>query len=83
MILRKLKFQLDRKSLKVICISFIRPFLEYIRVVSGNRAQYDINEIEKYKKSCSHCYRCIKASIHQQFIKRNWLVNVIFKEKET
>ena len=40
--MRKLKFQLDRKSLQVICISFTRPLLEYVDVVWYNCAQYEI-----------------------------------------
>ena len=47
-IMRKLKFQLDRKSLQVIYMSFIRPLLEYVNVLWDNCAQYEINEIEKY-----------------------------------
>ena len=35
-IMRKLKFQLDRKSLQTIYFSFIRPLLEYADVVWNN-----------------------------------------------
>ena len=46
-IMRKLKFQLDRKSLETIYISFIRPLLEYANVVWDNCTQYESNELEK------------------------------------
>ena len=38
-IMRKLKFQLDRKSLEIIYTSFIRPLLEYSNVVWDNCIQ--------------------------------------------
>ena len=46
-IMRKLKFQLDRKSLETIYISFIRPLLEYANVVWANCTQYESEELEK------------------------------------
>ena len=46
-IMRKLKFQLDRKSLETIYISFIRPLLEYVNVVWANCTQYESEELEK------------------------------------
>lgn len=46
-IMRKLKFILDRKSLEIIYISFIRPILEYADVVWDNCTQYEINALEK------------------------------------
>ena len=45
--MRKLKFRLDRKSLEVICTSFIGPILEYGDVVWDNCSQYEKLEIEK------------------------------------
>ena len=45
--MRKIMFQLDRKSLQVIYMSFIRSLLEFANVVWDNCAQYEINEIEK------------------------------------
>ena len=45
--MRKLKFQLDKKSLQIIYFSFIRPVLEYGDVVWNNCAQYEANELEK------------------------------------
>ena len=46
-VMRKLKFQLDRKSLKIIYFSFIRPLLEYGNVIWNNCAQYEANELEQ------------------------------------
>ena len=46
-VMRKLKFQLSRKSLKIIYFSFIRPLLEYADVVWDNCTQYEANELEK------------------------------------
>ena len=45
--MRKLKFQLSRKSLQIIYFSFIRPLLEYTDVVWDNCTQYEANELEK------------------------------------
>ena len=46
-IMRRLKFQLDRKSLQTIYISFIRPLLEYADVLWDNCTQQEANELEK------------------------------------
>ena len=46
-IMRKLKFQFDRKTLEIICFTFIRPILEYADVVWDNCTQFDQTEIEK------------------------------------
>ena len=40
-VMRKLKFQLDRKSLQIIYFSFIRPLLEYGDVVWSNCTLYE------------------------------------------
>ena len=45
--MRKLKFQLNRKSLQTIYFSFIRTLLEYADVVWDNCTQYEANELEK------------------------------------
>ena len=56
-IMRKLKFQLDRKSLEIIYTSFIRPLLEYSNVIWDNCTQYEENDLEKNpKRSCPYCY---------------------------
>ena len=46
-VMRKLKFQLNRKSLQIIYFSFIRPLLEYADVVWDNCTQCKANALEK------------------------------------
>ena len=48
-IMRRLKFQLDRKSLEIKHTSFIRPLLEYSNVVWDNCTQYESEDLEKIK----------------------------------
>ena len=45
--MRKLKIQLDRKSLEITCTSFIRPVLEYGNEIWDNCMQYEKNSLEK------------------------------------
>ena len=45
--MRKLKFQPDRKYLKTIYFSFIRPLLEYADVLWNNCTQYESNKLDK------------------------------------
>ena len=52
-IMRRLKFQLDRKSLQTIYISFIRPLLEYADVVWDNCTQQEANELEKIQNEAA------------------------------
>ena len=51
--MRKLKFQLDRKSLETIYSAFIRPLLEYADVAWDNCSQYENNEINKIQKEAA------------------------------
>ncbi len=46
-IMRKLKYTLDRKSLEIIYLSFIRPLLEYADIVWDNCTQYEKDAVEK------------------------------------
>ncbi|MCG8096816.1 MAG: hypothetical protein JAZ17_24870 [Candidatus Thiodiazotropha endolucinida] len=46
-IMRNLKYKLDRKSLEIIYIAFIRPILEYGDTIWDNCAQYEKDELEK------------------------------------
>ena len=46
-VMKRLKFQLDRKSLQIIYFSFIRPIIEYADVVWDNCTQYEKSELEK------------------------------------
>ena len=46
-LMRKFKYELDRRSLEIIYISFIRPILEYGDVVWSNCNQQEKQELEK------------------------------------
>ena len=52
-IMRRLKFQLDRKSLQTIYLSFIRPQLEYADVVWNKCTQYELNELDKIQNEAA------------------------------
>lgn len=52
-IMRKLKFQLDRKSLEIIYTVFIRPILEYGNEIWDNCTQYEKDELEKIQKEAA------------------------------
>ena len=45
--MRKLKFELDRKSLEIISRTFIRPILEYGDVLFDHCTNYEKQELEK------------------------------------
>ena len=66
-VIRKLKFQLDGKSLQKIYFSFIRTVLEYADVVWDNCMQYQANELEK---------KSLQSRLH-----RNWCNNLVSIEK--
>lgn len=51
--MRKLKFQLDRESLEIIYISFIRPILEYADTVFDNCTQYTKTELDKIQNEAA------------------------------
>lgn len=46
-IMRKLKYELDRKSLETIYMTFIRPILEYADVLWDNCTQQEKQDLEK------------------------------------
>ena len=46
-LMRKVIYELDRRSLEIIYISFIRPILEYGDVVWSNCNQQETQELEK------------------------------------
>ena len=52
-IMRKLKFNLDRKSLETIYLTFIRPLLEYGDVIWDNCTQYEKNELDKIQNEAA------------------------------
>ena len=45
--MRRLKYELDRKSLEIIYTTFIRPILEYADVIWDNCCDYEKQELEK------------------------------------
>ena len=51
--MRKLKFQLDRKSLEIIYTSFIRPILEYCNEIWDNCADYEKEDLENIQKEAA------------------------------
>ena len=51
--MRKLKFQLDRKSLETIYIVFIRQLLEYGDVIWDNCTQYEKRELDKIQNEAA------------------------------
>ena len=53
-VMRRLKFQLDRKSLQTVCFSFVRPIIEYADTVWNNCTQYKSNELEKIQNEAAH-----------------------------
>ena len=73
-VMRKLKFQLDRKSLERIYFSFIRPLLEYASVVWNNCTQYGSNELEKIQNgAASIVMGAMKlASFHSLYTDTGW-----------
>ena len=72
--MRKLKFQLDRKSLETIYFSFIRPLLEYANVVWNNCAQYESNELEKITNEAARIVTGATklASLHSLYTDTGW-----------
>ena len=52
-IMRRLKFVLDRKSLEIIYLSFIRPVLEYGDTIWENCTQYEKKELDKIQNEAA------------------------------
>ena len=52
-VMRRLKFQLDRKSLEIIYTCFIRPLLEYGDVIWDNCTLYEKNELDKIQNEAA------------------------------
>ena len=48
--MRQFRFDLNRKSLETIYISFIRPLLEYADVIWDNCLHHEKQERKKYKQ---------------------------------
>jgi hypothetical protein len=51
--MRKLKYSLDRKSLEVIYLSFIRPILEYANEIWDNCTLYEKQELNKIQNEAA------------------------------
>ena len=51
--MRKLKFELDRKSLEIIYLTFMRSLLEYANVVWDNCTQYEKLELDKIQNEAA------------------------------
>ena len=45
--MRKLKFELDRKALETIYLSFIRPILEYADIVWDNCSMQEKKDLDR------------------------------------
>ncbi|XP_060607755.1 uncharacterized protein LOC132759899 [Ruditapes philippinarum] len=73
-IMRKFKFQLDRKSLEIIYLSYIRPILEYADVVYTNCTQYEKDELDKIQHEASRIVSGVTklVSIHQLHREVSW-----------
>ena len=73
-ITRKLKFQLDRKSLEIIYTSFIRPLLEYSNVVWDNCTQYESNDLEKIQNEAARIVTGATklTSLQSLYIENGW-----------
>ena len=72
--MRKLKFQLDRKSLEIIYTSFIRPLLEYSNVVWDNCTQYESNDLEKIQNEAARIVTGATklTSLQSLYIETGW-----------
>ena len=51
--MRKLKFKLDRKFLKIIYMVFIRPLLEYADIIWDNCTLYEKQELDKIQNEAA------------------------------
>ena len=51
--MRKLKFQLDRKSLEIINTCFIRPILEYCNEIGDNCADNEKEDLKNIQKEAA------------------------------
>ena len=52
-IMRRLKYEIDRKSLEIIYTTFIRPILEYADVIWDNCGDYEKQELEKIQNEAA------------------------------
>ena len=68
--MRKLKFDIDCKSLEIIYSSFIRPILEYADVIRDNFSYQEKQKLEKKNtnRSRKNCSRGNKTSFNPKVI---------------
>ena len=73
-IMRRLKFILDRKSLEIIYLSFIRPILEYGDTIWENCTQYEKQELDKIQSeaACIVTGTTILVSLHSLYQDIGW-----------
>ena len=73
-VMRRLKFQLDRKSLEIIYMSFIRPIIEYADVIWDNCTQYEKTELDKIQHEAARIVTgCTKlVSLNQLSTESGW-----------
>ena len=73
-VMKRLRYRLDRKSLEVVYISFIRPILEYACVIWDNCTQYEKDELDKIQNEAARvvtgCTRLV--SLRQLQIECGW-----------
>ena len=50
-VMKRLKYDLDRRTLETIYFSFIRPKLEYASHIWDNCSQQNVNELEQFQLS--------------------------------
>ena len=75
-LMRKLKFLLDRRSLEIIYVSFIRPLLEYADVVWDNCKLYEVNALEKIQLEAARIVTGTTKLVALWFILRGDLLYV-------
>ena len=68
-IMKRLRYQLDRRSLEVIYLSFVRPILEYADAIWDNCTQYEKDELDKIQNECARivtgCTRLVSLRLLQ------------------
>lgn len=83
-IMRKLKFNDERKSREIIYISFIRPLLECANVVWDNCTQYESDELEKVQHEAARIVTGATklVSLHSLYIDTGWESLATRREKQ-
>ena len=73
-VMRKLKFCLDRKSLEIIYLIFIRPILDYADVVWDNCTNYEKQELNKIQTEAARIVTGATklVSLHAFFDEVKW-----------